>query len=161
MARICDLVEIMIKRMIDENNGMVEITRSELADQVNCVPSQITYVLSTRFGCGQGYLVESRRGGGGMIRIRRVDLPSADGYLMHTLSHLGASLSQHQAEVLVRNFLELNLMNLREARLLRAAISDRALSEGGIEHRDRLRMSVFKHMLTSLIVQDIGGGNDR
>ena len=75
MARISDLIEVLIKQMIEENDGMVEITRAELADQVNCVPSQITYVLSTRFSCGQGYLVESRRGGGGMIRIRQVETP--------------------------------------------------------------------------------------
>lgn len=161
MARISDLVEVLIKRMIEENDGMVEITRSELADQVNCVPSQITYVLSTRFNCGQGYLVESRRGGGGMIRIRRVALPSVDGYLMHALSHLGISLSQNQAEVLIRNFLDHSLLNLREARLLRAATSDRALTDTSVECRDRLRMNIFKHMLTSLIVQEAVGGENR
>ncbi len=161
MARISDLIEILIKRMIEENNGMVEITRGELADQVNCVPSQITYVLSTRFSCGQGYLVESRRGGGGMIRIRRVDLPTADGYLLHTLSHLGTALSQNQADVLIRNFLDNSLINLREARLIRAAISDRALADTGIEYRDRLRLNIFRYMLTSLVVRDIRGGEDR
>lgn len=161
MARISDLVEILIKRMIEENNGMVEITRSELADQVNCVPSQITYVLTTRFSCGQGYLVESRRGGGGMIRIRRVEMQSADSYLIYALSHLGSALSQNQAEVFVRNLLDQSLLNLREARLLRAAISDRALTDIGIENRDRLRMNIFRHMLTSLIVQDVRGGEGR
>lgn len=161
MARISDLIEVLIKRMIEENDGMVEITRSELADQVNCVPSQITYVLSTRFSCGQGYLVESRRGGGGMIRIRRVELPSADGFLVHAIHHLGNTLSQNQAEVMIRNLYDQNLLNAREVRLIRAATSDRALADTNIEYRDRLRMSVFKHMLTSLIVQEIKGGDSR
>jgi len=74
MARISDLIEDIIKQIIEQNDGRVEITRSELADRVNCVPSQITYVLATRFTNNQGYLVESRRGGGGWIRIRRVSL---------------------------------------------------------------------------------------
>ncbi|HEY5465485.1 MAG TPA: CtsR family transcriptional regulator, partial [Clostridia bacterium] len=67
MARLSDLIEETIKHMIEQNDGTVEITRSRLAELVNCVPSQITYVLSTRFTNGQGYLVESRRGGGGWI----------------------------------------------------------------------------------------------
>lgn len=155
MARISDLIENIIKQMIEENDGMVEITRGELAEQVNCVPSQITYVLSTRFSCGQGYLVESRRGGGGMIRIRRVELPTADSYLIHTLRHLGNTLSQNQADILLRNLLDQKLISLREARLINAAISDRALIIIDIENRDRLRLNILKHMLTGLIVRDL------
>jgi len=95
MAKICDLVETLIKQLIDQNNGVIEITRSELADRVNCVPSQINYVLSTRFTNGQGYLVESRRGGGGWIRIRRVALDTPTCYLMHTINSLSDQISEH------------------------------------------------------------------
>ena len=74
MARLSDMIEDILKQMIEQNDGYVEITRSELADQVNCVPSQVTYVLATRFTNNHGYLVESRRGGGGWIWISRVRL---------------------------------------------------------------------------------------
>ena len=91
MARLSDLIEETIKQMIATNNGMVEITRSKLAEMVNCVPSQITYVLSTRFTNGQGYVVESRRGGGGWIRIQRVVLGTGSEYLMPLLSPVQVS----------------------------------------------------------------------
>ena len=155
MARISDIVEAIIKQMIEDNDGLVEITRSALADQVNCVPSQITYVLSTRFTNSQGYLVESRRGGGGMIRIRRVELATPSVYLMHTLNNIGSQLSQLESEILVRNFRDYDILGHKEARLISAATSDRALQDVNIEHKDKVRMEIFKNMLTSLIVQDL------
>jgi transcriptional regulator of stress and heat shock response len=153
MARISDHIEALLKQMMDQNNGSIEITRHSLADQVNCVPSQITYVLSTRFTNNQGFLVESRRGGGGWIRIRRVEMASPNLYLMHALNAIGDSLSQHQADVLIRNFVDYNIILEREARLLSAATSDRCLSEVDVAHKDRIRMIILKNMLTSLIVR--------
>jgi transcriptional regulator of stress and heat shock response len=153
MARISDHIEALLKQMMDQNNGIIEITRSSLAGQVNCVPSQITYVLATRFTNNQGFLVESRRGGGGWIRIRRVEMATPTAYLMHALNAIGDSLSQHQADVLIRNFLDYDVIKEREARLLLAATSDRCLSDVDIEAKDRIRMLILKNMLTSLIVR--------
>lgn len=153
MAKISDLVEAMIKQLIEQNDGVIEITRSELADRVNCVPSQINYVLSTRFTNGQGYLVESRRGGGGWIRIRRVALESPTRYLMHTINSLGLKLSEHQADVLIRNFLDYDIINPLVARVLYAATSDRALRDIDVEQRDLARMTILKNILASLIVR--------
>lgn len=152
MARISDHIELLLKQMMDQNNGSIEISRNSLADRINCVPSQITYVLSTRFTNNQGFLVESRRGGGGWIRIRRVEMKTPTHYLMHALNNIGDSLSQHQAEVLIRNFLDYEIIRDREARLLQAATSDRSLLEINVEQKDRVRMYIFKNMLTSLIV---------
>ena len=131
----------------------MEITRNTLADSINCVPSQITYVLSTRFTNDQGFLVESRRGGGGWIRIRRVEMNTPTRYLMHALNTIGDSLSQHQAEVLIRNFLDYEVIGKLEARLLMAATSDQTLGDVAQELKDRVRMAIFKNMLTSLIVR--------
>ncbi len=153
MAKISDIIEAMIKQMMAQNHGVVEITRSELADRVNCVPSQITYVLSTRFTNGQGYLVESQRGGGGWIRIRQVTMDTPTHYLMHTLNTLGPQLSQHEAEILIRNFLDYAVISESIARLLLAAVSDWSLKEIDADKRDRVRMALFKNMLTSLIAQ--------
>lgn len=153
MAKISDMIEAMIKQMMAQNNGIIEITRSELADRVNCVPSQVTYVLSTRFTNGQGYLVESRRGGGGWIRIRQVTMATPSLYLMHTLNANGTHLSQHQAEIMIRNFLDYDVVTEPVARLLLAAVSDWSLKEIEIDRRDRVRMTLLKNMLTSLIAQ--------
>ncbi|MDD2457158.1 MAG: CtsR family transcriptional regulator [Eubacteriales bacterium] len=152
MAKISDLVETLIKQLIEQNNGVIEITRSELADRVNCVPSQINYVLSTRFTNGQGYLVESRRGGGGWIRIRRVTLDTPTRYLMHTINSLGDQISEHQADVLIRNFQDYNIIVPIVARVLRAATSDQALRIVQPEQRDLVRMALFKNALASLVV---------
>ena len=86
MARLSDVIECLIKQMIEDNDGYAIISRSVLAERVKCVPSQITYVLSTRFTNGQGYIVESRRGGGEIrIAVKRV---STTDYLMHTINSL-------------------------------------------------------------------------
>lgn len=148
MARLSDIIEAMLKEMIDDNNGSVEITRGELAEHFNCVPSQITYVLSTRFTNGQGYMVESRRGGGGWIRIHRLmnyDDPST--YVMHVLNAIGEELSQHQAEIFIRNFVDYQILDKARARLMRAAVSDHSLSLVATDIRDRVRMQILKQML--------------
>ncbi len=153
MARLTDLIEETIKHMIEQNDGSVEITRSRLAEMVNCVPSQITYVLSTRFTNGQGYLVESRRGGGGWIRIQRIELGEDTAYLMHALNSIGDELSQHEAEVYIVNFLDYGIITVKDAHLMRAALSDNALSRVDVSLRAGVRMDLFKNMLTSLFLR--------
>lgn len=153
MARLSDMIEDIINEMINDNHGFVEITRGELAERVNCVPSQITYVLSTRFTNGQGYLVESRRGGGGWIRIRRIgysDSPSR--YVMHVLNTIGDSLSQHQAEVYLKNFIDYKVISQPIAAVMKAGLSDQALSRIDGPLRDHLRMDVLKNMLMRVVL---------
>ena len=72
--RISDIIEDFIKDLFDDNNEYIEIQRNELAEKFNCVPSQINYVISTRFRPSQGYYVESKRGGGGHIRIKKINI---------------------------------------------------------------------------------------
>lgn len=153
MAKISDLIEEMIKEMMDQNDGFAEITRGELAERVNCVPSQITYVLSTRFTNGQGFIVESRRGGGGQIRISRIQRLASTDYLMHTINALGDDLSQQEAEVYLRNFMDYGIVTDRQAALIKAAISDNALSCLEADKKGTVRMDIFKNMLVSLIAR--------
>lgn len=151
MARLVDVIEAMIKQMLDENEGVAIISRSTLAEKVNCVPSQITYVLSTRFTNGQGFIVESRRGGGGQIRISRVrKMPSTE-YLMHTINSLGKDLSQQQAEIYLQNFLDYRAVTGEQAKMIMAAVSDKALSGIDSDRKGSVRMDIFKNMLVSLI----------
>lgn len=80
MATLADAIEAYLKQLIGSTTGVIEVRRCDLAESFSCAPSQINYVLETRFSTDHGYIVESRRGGGGFIRIRRVSLPPSDLY---------------------------------------------------------------------------------
>ncbi|HOK42598.1 MAG TPA: CtsR family transcriptional regulator [Thermoclostridium caenicola] len=152
MARLSDLIEEFIKSMINDMDGAIEIQRNELASRFNCVPSQINYVISTRFTNEKGYYVESRRGGGGYISIRRLNTNSAADYIMHIITSIGDKISQHTCEVFINNFVDYNIISNREAMLMRAATSDKALMEVPMDRRDDVRAMILKNMLTSLTV---------
>lgn len=152
MARLSDLIEAFIKEMIEDMDGSVEIQRNELASRFNCVPSQINYVISTRFSADKGYYVESRRGGGGYISIKRLNTESAGEYLMHIIPSIGDRLSQHTCEIFIKNFVDYDIINHQEAGLMKAATSDKALVAVSPDIRDEVRMMIFKNMLMSLII---------
>jgi transcriptional regulator CtsR len=152
VARLSDLIEAFIKQLIDDTNGGIDIQRNELAIQFKCVPSQINYVLDTRFTTERGYYVESRRGGGGCISIKRVDINRPVDYLMHIVAAMGNSISQHSAEVFINNFVDYNAISIREGLMLRAATSDKILGEVPLPNRDLLRAGILKNMLMSLLV---------
>jgi transcriptional regulator CtsR len=116
------------------------------------VPSQINYVIDTRFTTERGYYVESRRGGGGHIRIRRVDINRPGNYLMHIISSMGDSISQQSAEVFINNFVDYEVVSNREGLLLKAATSDKVIGSINIPDRDFIRAIMLKNMLTSLLV---------
>ncbi|NSW92389.1 MAG: CtsR family transcriptional regulator [Firmicutes bacterium] len=152
MARLSDIIEEFIKSMIDEMDGVIEIQRNELANYFNCVPSQINYVIDTRFTSERGYYVESRRGGGGHIKIKRVNFSTPSSYLMHIINSMGDDITQQSAEVFIKNFVDYDIISKREALLLKAATSDKALNLVPVNVRDNLRASILKNMLISLIV---------
>lgn len=160
MARLSDIIESLLKDMLEENQGCIEITRGELASRVNCVPSQITYVLTTRFTNGQGYFVESRRGGGGWIRIQRIAHQSNKSQqLMHILNSLDVALSQQDIEVYLRNFVQFDLLPKETTRLIFSAISDNTLLGIVPTKRDEIRTDIFKNMLIQVILNDEGTEN--
>lgn len=153
MAKLSDLIEAFIKQMINDTNGSIEIQRNELANQFNCVPSQINYVIGTRFTTERGYYVESRRGGGGHIRIRRVSIEhKGKNYLMHIINSMGDNISQQSAQVFINNFIDYNVISEREGLMMKAATSDKALAAVPVEHRGFLRASILKNMLICLLV---------
>jgi transcriptional regulator CtsR len=150
MARLSDVIELFLKELLNSMDGTVEIQRNELANHFKCVPSQINYVISTRFTNDKGYYVESRRGGGGCISIRRLNTDSGIDYLMHIISAIGDSLSQHHCEVFINNFFDYEIISAREALIMRAAVSDKVLNEVPIEKRDSVRASMMKNMMMNL-----------
>ncbi|MDR0287296.1 MAG: CtsR family transcriptional regulator [Clostridiales bacterium] len=154
MAKLSDIIEAFIKQMFNENDmEAIEIQRNELATHFNCVPSQINYVIDTRFSPDQGYFVESHRGGGGCIRICKIKFEEQDGsYLMHTLATIGDSISQHQAEIFIRNFLDYEVIDERESRIIEAAVSDKVLGSLDQMARDRIRALMLKNIISSMMI---------
>ncbi len=152
MARISDTIEEFIKALIREAEGQIELQRNELADYFNCAPSQINYVLATRFNLDRGYYIESRRGGGGYIRVTRIDVDKND-YLLHLVtSKIGKNLSLHTAEAVIDRLREQDIISNREAALMKSAVSDKAIAIPATL-KDVIRAKVFKAMIVSLIAQ--------
>mgnify|MGYP001852495770 CR=1 FL=1 len=145
--RISDEIEKFIKEMLNQEDE-VEIQRNELAHQFNCVPSQINYVISTRFKPTQGYYVESRRGGGGSIIIRKKLLSDED-LFVHFVNEIGESLSQQDAEIIISDLLSYQLLDEEQARLLKVATNDKVLNLPR-DIKDQVRSRIFKNMLINM-----------
>jgi len=152
MAILSDIIEEFIKKMIEEMDGVIEIQRNELADYFKCVPSQINYVIDTRFTSERGYYVESRRGGGGHIKIKRINFKEPSSYLMHIINSLGDSITQQLAEIFIVNLTENNVISQREALIMKAATNDKVLGSLTKANKDKVRATILKNMLISLIV---------
>jgi transcriptional regulator CtsR len=151
MANISNLIEHYLKGILQNSSeGSVEIQRNDLAEQFSCVPSQINYVISTRFTLEKGYYVESKRGGGGYIRIQRVDLPSLEAVQRHIHQTVGDQIDQTAAEGLIYQLEEADFVTGREANLLRAAMS-RDVLVMKLPIRDEIRAKVLRAMLIALL----------
>ena len=149
--RMTDAIAAYILRMMDtQAEDTIEICRNELAGEIGCVPSQINYVLSSRFTPENGYVVESRRGGGGYIRVRRIAFRSEISMLTHIVNSIGDSLVESAALTIVQNLVERELLQPQTARAMCMAVSDRSYRTVPVELRDRLRADVMKYMLTSI-----------
>lgn len=151
MRNISDLIEHYLKHiLLESSEGDVEIQRNELAEQFSCAPSQINYVLSTRFTLEKGYIVESKRGGGGYIRIQRIDFPAHQAIHNYLCESIGEQMEQSTAEGLILQLEEAKLISRREANLLRAAVSrDNLVIK--LPYRDEVRARLFKSMLLALL----------
>ena len=143
---VSDIIAGFIDDMLSEMGGSAELQRAELANRFNCVPSQINYVISTRFSPEHGYIVESRRGGGGFIRITRVVM-EPEMLIMHTVNAIGDRIDINTAAALIANLRQGDAINDAEARLLLSAIGNNALRPAQPDERNMLRASIFKQML--------------
>ena len=146
--RMSDIIEEFIKDLFDDDNQLVEIQRNELAEHFNCVPSQINYVISTRFKPSQGYYVESKRGGGGHITIKKVNNTKSD-YFMHIIKNIGEEMTSNDVDILINDFLTYDLITKEEAKLLKVATSDNVLLLAK-DVKDKLRAKIFKNMLLNI-----------
>lgn len=150
MRNISDIIEQYLKKVLDSSGKeIVEIKRSEIADKFQCVPSQINYVINTRFTIERGYVVESKRGGGGYIRIIKVRANTHAHLLDQILRLIQNRLSQASAEDIIGRLVSEEVISAREAKLMLSVI-DRSVLYIDLPHRDELRARMFKAMLTSL-----------
>ncbi len=147
---ISDLIAGFIQSELEEADGVLELQRSELAQRFNCVPSQINYVMSTRFSPERGYLVEGRRGGNGYIRITRVRVDRQT-LLMHVINSLGDELDLSSARAIAANLAESGAISREAAGNLLAAVSQRALQAAPANCTGKLRADIFKQVLIQLV----------
>jgi transcriptional regulator CtsR len=148
MMNLSSNITDMILQML-ERDGCTEIQRNELAQSLGCVPSQINYVIASRFTPEQGYIVESRRGGGGYIRISRVKLDRG-AVLMHVINTIGQSLDEKTCRAHILNLNHQTILDTVTAKLMLAATADTTLRIQPSEIRDRTRAGILKNMLLTV-----------
>ena len=147
---LADQIAKMIEAMLEESGGALELQRNEMAMRLGCVPSQISYVITSRFTPERGYIIESRRGGGGCIRIVRKQM-HRDEYLMHFFYAVGEQIEENEAKAYLRNLLDQEIITKREATIINSALSSAALQNVTPEGRNTVRAQIFRHILLSLM----------
>ncbi len=147
---VSDAVAAMIERLLNEGGGTVEVRRSELASRIGCAPSQINYVITSRFTPERGYLIESRRGGGGYIRIVRKEI-SRDEALMHLLYSVGDELDEGTALAMLTNLRDNGVIHPAAARIAAAAVSTAALANVPTVCRKNVRADLFRQMILAFM----------
>jgi len=146
---LSDLIEEYIMNAISDEQE-VELKRSEIAQAFNCVPSQINYVISTRFIPELGFYVESKRGGNGYIKISRINLTKYD-FLKDLIEKIGRSMSQSVMDVYLRELLEYNVIDEKNANIISVALSEKSMLQVDKLKRDQVRADMFKNILVNLI----------
>lgn len=155
MGNLADRIEEYLKQILENTTeGYIVLQRSELAGEFSCVPSQINYVLDTRFTVERGYLVESRRGGGGYLRIIRLGLGTEGQYQQAIRQLIGEQLSRERTNALVGRLLDEELVTIREAALIKSVLSGNNLG-GEFRDWDTLRALLMKDILTTLSRDDL------
>ena len=155
MAQLSDTIERFIKELMSED-AHIELRRNELAQHFGCAPSQINYVLATRFSVDHGYLIESRRGGGGYVRIVRMRHREEGNLLDALIKRVGNSVDEETVHAIVQHLYECKLITQNEAALMCAATARNALSLP-VSGKDVLRAAVFKNMLIQVFRNAEGG----
>jgi len=148
---LSDKIARLIEEMLEEGGGTTEVKRNDLAARLGCVPSQINYVITSRFTPEKGYMTESRRGGGGFIRIVRVKM-SKNEYLMHFFHAIGDSVDEREGAAYIKNLLENGIFTEREAAIAAGAISSASLERVPRELRGAVRADVLRRIIMLLLM---------
>jgi transcriptional regulator CtsR len=159
LAQLSDTIERFIKDLM-EQEAHIDLKRNELAQHFGCAPSQINYVLATRFSIDHGYVIESRRGGGGYVRIVRMRESAGENLLSSLIKRVGSAIEEDAAAAIIAYLLERGIITQREGRLMRAATRHTALALP-VNAKDVLRASILRNMLIQAFRNYEGGdGHD-
>lgn len=146
MSILSDAIEDFINSLFKvENEGVVEFKRNSIAKEFNCAPSQINYVLQTRFSANKGYIIESKRGGGGYIKLIKLSIDEE--YREVIFDSIGDSITKYKSDKLIEGLFEEGLIQLNEMKLMKVVLSDRSLERVPQEDRNNLRANIIKNML--------------
>lgn len=151
MANISDIIEQFILKTMG-NDESVDISRNELASFFSCAPSQINYVLETRFTIDKGFVKESRRGGGGFIKISKINLDNDEYVSNLILESVGDELSQKRLSQILDKLKDENIISQKEKEIIFSALSDSSLAMP-FTIKDNIRAKSFKNVLTTLMKQ--------
>ena len=144
--RISDEVAKYLLELLEESHGDIQIQRNELANNIGCVPSQINYVITSMFTPEHGYIVESRRGGGGYIRITRIKTEKSTA-IMNIINSIGSKLDALSAEMIIKSLVQRGIISENTSKLMLSAVSDRVYTDIPVNLRCILRASILKNML--------------
>ncbi len=154
MANLSDEIEKYLNELINEYQGKIKIKRNSLADEFDCAPSQINYVLNTRFTTERGYIVESRRGGSGFIRIIKISINSTDDLLRKILARVDQSLTKKEAEGIIKRLYDNQIINEREKNLMETVFHRKTLNVDR-PLRNHLRGNLMKSMLKAILKSEL------
>ena len=147
---ITDVITQAIFNLLNQENGTAQIQRNELAQKIGCAPSQINYVITSRFTPEKGFLVESRRGGGGYIKIKRAQINKQQ-LIMHIINSLGSEIDEASTRIILENLMYDNVINQSTAKLILSALTDNVLKLLDVKSRNIIRAAILKSMLLNII----------
>ncbi|MGN1420052.1 MAG: CtsR family transcriptional regulator [Eubacterium sp.] len=147
--KMSDLIADVILDMFDDKTPTVQIQRNDLAAQLGCVPSQINYVITSRFTPEQGYRIESRRGGGGYILITRA--ASKENAVLSLINSIGNSIDERNAKIHLYNLSYQGLISDKAEKMMLAVISDSNFKGVEPEIKNQVRANQLKQMLIAYI----------
>lgn len=154
MRNMSDVIEQYLKQMLAESkNEVVEIKRAQIAEKFDCVPSQLNYVIKTRFTNELGYIVESKRGGGGYIRITKIETHKKADYLEHLLSLIGDRISQTNAMHIIQSMYDAEVISFREAKIIDTVIARETLMIG-LPERDIVRAQILRNVIQVILYEE-------
>ena len=149
--RLSDMIAEFIRDEI-ESKGNAQIGRNELAAYFNVVPSQINYVIASRFTPEQGFSVSSKRGSGGYITITKIKMTEKN-YLMHIINSIGGAIDYKTAEIFLYNMRQADIIDEVTRKIILAAMADINYGNIHITQRNAIRANIFKNMLINLAIR--------
>ena len=147
---ISDYIAKIIEEMLNEGGGSTEVRRNDLASKIGCVPSQINYVITSRFTPERGYIIESRRGGGGYIRIVKAQMTKNE-YLMHFFHAIADELDEKNAAVFTLNLYDRGIITEKEAAIIKASLCGSSLDRIHPSERNSVRADIMRHIIMTLM----------